>query len=115
MEKKGQCFVVAFKLLEEMYHKGANPLLVHGIVTGEGDLKDVKYSHAWVEIGDHNDLSRTIVMDNTVNEGFSMMATEYYQKGKIKITKKYSYKEGLTHILDDQHWGPWDKVFDDYL
>ncbi len=112
---KGQCFIKAFEALEKFYHSGANPVLVHGVVTGEGKLEGVKYTHAWVEIGDHNDMTRTVVVDNTVSEGFTMPAIEYYKQGKIQITKKYTYKEALAKILDIQHWGPWDEIFDNYL
>ena len=102
MAETGHCFRVAAESLMSIPHG----TLVHGIVTGQGNLDGIKYSHAWVEAGDK-------VIDDTVP--VVMNKSEYYAMGNIEITRKYSYKEALEQMVKTENYGPWDDVFEDCL
>ncbi|GAG99888.1 unnamed protein product, partial [marine sediment metagenome] len=51
--KAGDCFEAAGRYVMDNALMGNNQnlLLVHGEVTGQGQLKGIKYGHAWIEKG----------------------------------------------------------------
>lgn len=99
--KHGDCFKVAF---ETMQKDPKNRILVHAIVTGQGDIEGIEYSHAFVI-----DESRDVVIDNTVQGPQKEFNTNlYYYIGKISISREYDAKSAYEHILDTKQWGPWD-------
>ena len=103
--KHGNCFQAAYDYLI----RHPDTILVHGVVTGQGAIKGVQYTHAWIEDGD-------TVIDKTIPEEFSELPKMvYYSLGNIKITRRYTYKEALQQVVETEHYGPWDKVFDSYL
>ena len=103
--KGGNCYQVAVDTLM----KNPNAKLVHGVVTGQGAINGIQYGHAWVEDGD-------TVIDNTLRGDLRRLPKQlYYRIGNINITRKYTYNQALENLIKYEHYGPWDKVFDDYL
>lgn len=102
----GDCFVVA---LNKWMENPERYTLVHGVVTGQGAIDGVKYTHAWVEDGNN-------VIDMTLPEDMQVFPKDaYYAIGNIKITRKYKYKDVLNNVCTYETYGPWDKVFDGYF
>lgn len=95
--KHGNCFEVALHtFMEDM----VNRTLVHGIVTGQGPIKGIKYNHAWVE-------ENGVVVDNTVH--ITLPCEVYYSLGQIEITRKYDRLNVNKMIEKFGTYGPWDK------
>ena len=106
--KGGNCYQVAFDCLMDLGSNDDNVRLVHGVVTGQGAIEGIEYCHAWVEDGDE-------VIDGTMPPKYRILPKDiYYALGNVGITKKYSRKQALAKALFTGHYGPWDKVFDDY-
>ena len=104
VNKGGNCYQVAFDTLIE----NPNAKLVHGVVTGQGPIEGIQYTHAWVEDGDE-------IIDNTLSPNLRRLPKQlYYALGNIDITRKYTYKQALEQTIKTGHYGYWDKVFDDY-
>ena len=104
--KNGDCFVVA---LNKFMEDPQRYKLVHGVVTGQGAIAGIQYCHAWVEDGDN-------VIDMTLPADMRVFPKDaYYAIGNIKITKKYNYRQTLENVCKYETYGPWDKVFDNYL
>lgn len=101
--KHGNCYETALKT--QMSHPGS--ILVHGVVTGQGPLEGLQYTHAWVEDGD-------TVLDNTVKPGFTMNKDDYYALGQIELVRKYTQRQAMEEALRTEVYGPWDDVFNDY-
>ena len=94
--KLGNCYDMAFEFLSQNQHW----TLVHGIptLTG-GKFKGAKYGHAWSEYGD-------MVFDAL--SGKCILASVYYDLGKITYTKRYSYFKAIRLREEMKHSGPWD-------
>jgi len=103
--KGGNCYQVAFDTL--FSKPGAK--LVHGVVLGQGPLEGIEFTHAWVEDGD-------TVIDNTQPVGRNEFPkVVYYLIGHIDITREYTRAKAIENATRTGHYGPWDKVFDNYL
>jgi len=103
----GNCFKVAFETMQKDPKKY---ILVHAVVTGQGPIEGVKYSHAFVI-----DDSRDIVIDNTLKGSEKEFPVGlYYSIGEIEISKEYTYREALKAIVKYEHWGPWDSEISRY-
>lgn len=96
----GDCYEVAANLVLE------NPeyTLVHGIVTGQGDLRGVRYGHAWVEYEGN-------VIDKSNGRELEFPKEVYYAIGNIDPNDQYQYnaKEIRKIIQYEKHWGPWEE------
>lgn len=103
--KHGDCYETAANLVIQM---GNDATLVHGIVTGQGALAGIQYGHAWVIKGN-------TVYDYSNGRHLEIPVGVYYAIGQIELTVEYSYRETLEHLVNDGTYGPWDKLFDDYL
>lgn len=101
--KHGNCFVVALNTFLENPQKYT---LVHGVVTGQGAIEGIQYCHAWVENGNK-------VIDNTIP--LIINKDIYYRIGHIEITRKYNASETMKMLEKYETYGPWDKVFDNYM
>ena len=106
--QNGDCFKVA----AETVMKDSSLKLVHAIVTGQGVLKGVKYTHAFAL-----DEKRDVVIDNTQKnpEFRELPAGLYWYLGKIETYREYTSDEMYKMLLKHENWGPWDKVFDGVL
>ena len=106
--RNGDCYSSAVNLVMKLNSMGDKKAkLVHGIVTGQGALKGLEYSHAWVESGD-------MVLDYSNGRELVVPKELYYKIGKITKTKKYGYMEMLQNLVKKEHYGPWDKMFEGY-
>ena len=85
--------------------------LVHGVVTGEGQIEGVEFTHSWMELG--KDWDYRLVFDYSNDRDISMLATDYYMRGQIKQSKvrRYAIKEALKLMVKNGHFGPWDEFF----
>ena len=124
MKKDGDCYEAAGKyIMDECMTDDCNLILVHGEVSGQGDLTGIRYGHAWVEDGG-------TVIDKSNGRDLTMPKVFYYSLGQIAspdMSKwatpegmkdpdlftggnlhKYSWSEARQKILDSGHWGPWD-------
>ena len=122
----GDCYEAAGKYMMGKCMTGdCNLVLVHGEVSGQGDLTGVRYGHAWVEDGG-------TVIDKSNGRNLTLPKVFYYSLGQIAspdMSKwgtpegmndpdlftggnlhKYSWEEARAKILDSGHWGPWDLV-----
>jgi len=98
--RNGNCFEYAYKavVLNRQYS------LVHGIVTGEGKLKGVKFVHAWCEFDG-------MCYDSTAN--VAMPKKLYYEKGKIEHTVAYTMDEAFELVIHTETYGYWHPIFDE--
>lgn len=106
--KAGDCFEANFKaLLEKPFNNGW--VLCHGIVTGQGgDVKGIRYTHAWLENGN-------VVYDYSNGNMLVLSQITYYRIGKIEKVIRYTVREALRMALATGTYGCWDKAFDEYL
>ena len=106
--KNGDCFQAAWRAFYQNISK--SPLLVHGIITGQGPIEGIKYNHAWVEIGD-------TVIDKTIPlfaKGFPKDA--YYRLANADEDKvfKYNAKEVAKKAQEFETYGPWESILWQY-
>ncbi len=103
----GDCYEVAGLFMMDNEHAAGfeKPILVHGIVEGQGDLKGTRFGHAWIEIGEG-----IIVIDKSNGNDITMLAKDYYRVGKIEKTAKYTYKQAMDNMLKHKHFGAWDGI-----
>lgn len=99
----GDCYVAAYKLFNSQALHNKSLRLVHGIVTGQGQLNGVKYDHAWVE-----DISKKLVYDYSNGRQIVLPSDVYYRLGKITNTKKYTFNQMLDMSIKYRTYGPWD-------
>ena len=103
--KHGDCFVVA---LHKFLSNPQRYKLVHGVVTGQGAIEGIQYTHAWVEDGD-------TVIDMTLPKDLQKLPKMlYYALGHIKLTREYDANEVYKMMEKYGTYGYWDSVFDDY-
>ena len=96
------CFVVAAQyVLHESRDGNTDLILVHGVVTGQGAIKGLRYIHAWVEDGD-------TVIDKSNGKNIKMPRFLYYALGNIGKAFKYTPQKVKEGMLKYSHYGPWD-------
>jgi len=102
----GDCYQAAFQLIMDraIFGDASCLTLVHGVVTGQGPIKGVKYGHAWVE---DNSGPIAIVIDASNDNYVEMPAYAYYRLGKIKQTIRYTWEEARKEAQEHEHYGPW--------
>ena len=103
--KGGDCYCAAGHYLMDhsMMGVGANLLLVHGEVTGQGGVAGIRFGHAGIEDGD-------TCIDVSRGRNIQMPKVIYYAIGHIDEDKvfKYDYKALRRKVTETGHWGPWD-------
>lgn len=105
--KVGDCYEAAFKKLYDLYKEGhENARLVHGVVTGQGDIRGLEHGHSWVEVGD-------TVYDWSNGRTITMPVQIYYAIGNIDPTdpdkyKTYNLKQAADMASSTQHYGHWE-------
>jgi len=84
-------------------------MLVHGLVTGQGKIQGVRYTHCWLENG--ND-----VIDKSNGKELKLPKRIYYNFGKIKEKDlvRYTPKQAFEQMVSTGVYGPWDKKFNGY-
>jgi hypothetical protein len=101
----GDCYQTAYHYFVTNCHQNPNLRLVHGLVTGQGQIKGIVYNHAWVE-----DTETDNVIDLTMPEFFQHVnTTVYYALGQIKYSVKYTAEDVLKNIQKFRTYGPWNK------
>ncbi len=103
-EKLGDCFENSVEFM--MGNRGADFVLVHGLVTGTGgDVKEMRFVHAWLELGG-------VIIDPSKNIGDPLIRirADYYEVGKIKEseTKRYNFEEMRDMVLKYKTYGTWE-------
>ena len=106
--RNGDCFQTAWRTFYQ--NISSKPVLVHGIITGQGPIEGIKYNHAWVEIGD-------VVIDKTIPmfaKGFPKDA--YYRLAQADEDKifRYTAKEVAQKAQQFGTYGPWEDVLWQY-
>lgn len=99
---KGQCYHVAADLAGVL-----GLTLVHGEPLGDGgEVKGVRYGHAWVEYGG-------LVIDATLDGGLFMPVETYYRLGNIveADVRRYNPRDAATFLALFKHYGPWHGPF----
>lgn len=100
---KGDCFIVSGKFI--MNNNLPDMKLVHAMVTGQGNIKGIRYEHAWVEIGD-------VVIDQSNGNNIIMRKEQYYKLGKVKEKPgeyaSYDKQQALLMFTEHRTYGPWD-------
>jgi hypothetical protein len=99
----GDCFEVAGKFILE--NPGLPATLVHAMVTGQGKISGIRFSHAWVEIGD-------VVFDYSNGRRIVVRKEQYYKLGKVKKVRgqyaAYDYDQAVEKMRKTLNYGPWD-------
>ena len=110
----GDCMQAAANLMLRFYtdlygkrekSKGS-PVLVHALVYGRGEVKGLRFPHAWVEDGDE-------VIDKSNGLNVRLPKKLYYTLGKIDPNqkgayKKYAFSDMKKKLISTGHYGPWD-------
>ena len=106
----GNCFEVAghLALYPEKLSYNGTPKVVHAEVTGQGNLKGIRFAHAFVE-------DDFMVYDFSNSKNIVMLKNSYYELAQINENdpnkiRKYSFKEARKKMLDLGHYGPWDII-----
>ncbi len=102
---------------------------VHGVVTGQGELEGVRFGHAWAEETQRfpipenimesgspeqraawENMTFTIVHDNSNGNSISMPAEMYYAVGQIDeaTVQRYTPAEVGRNMVNSGHHGPWE-------
>jgi GNAT superfamily N-acetyltransferase len=121
---QGDCYIAAYQAMKT----GDEYRLVHGVVTGQGELEGVRFDHAWVEHSQKPEIPAdapitaeqramleqmepmTIVIDNSNGLDIEIPAVMYYRIGQIDPTTvaRYTYEEMARNMVTYEHYGPWD-------
>lgn len=103
--KNGDCFQAAGKYIMDvsLFDQSSDCVLVHGIVTGQGMVKGIRFLHAWVEKGD-------LVIDKSNGRDLNVPKNLYYALGHInpQETVRYTWKEAAHKMATTRNYGPWD-------
>jgi len=101
LEGKGDCYQAGGRLIMEYF--GHDVKLVHGMVSGQGQLEGNRFGHCWVEVKDK-------VLDHSNDKEQELPKQLYYIMGRIdpKECHYYTPREASGKMLKHEHWGPWD-------
>jgi hypothetical protein len=100
--KNGDCYQAAYRYATSNTQN--KPTVVHGMVTGQGVLKGIKYDHAWVEEGD-------TVIDKSNGQDIRIPKEAYYALGDIQEnqTIRYSVNDVFKYAEETGTYGKWPK------
>ena len=104
--RNGDCFMAAGKYISDFaFQSQEKTFLVHGIVTGQGEIRGIRFLHAWVE-------NNNMVIDKSNGKDLHIPKDLYYALGNINPGEivKYTYSEAIEKMLNNGHYGPWDIV-----
>jgi hypothetical protein len=99
----GDCFDSSYDFILKNGKENSNLMLVHGIVSGHGELSGYRFTHAWCEDDE-------FVYDNSNNRVVKIPKIIYYSIGNInpEQSKTYTYRDVLTKSNEQKNKGPWD-------
>jgi hypothetical protein len=101
----GDCFDAAFDFMQKNVISGEIPnlKLVHGFVSGQGELNGYRFTHAWCEDDDN-------VYDYSNGKTFKILKMLYYGIGNINEYqgKYYDKAEFGKMIATYGNKGPWE-------
>ena len=105
--QNGDCYQQGLRYFLDNVHSNPDLRLCHGLVTGQGAIKGIKYNHCWVE-----DIKKNKVFDMTMPDFFRNPDTDiYYYFGKINPDDVFRY--GLDQVLAKEQefgtYGPWEE------
>lgn len=113
--QRRDCFQVAADLIVSLLGGISDNLkefrevtLVHGIVSGQGQLEGNRFTHAWIE--GISSAGIPVVVDQSNGQELVMPQALYYLIGQIQETEteRYTSEEARSRLLDLRHYGPWD-------
>ena len=98
----GDCFQAAGRYLLNHEHD-TGVVLVHGIINGEGSLKDRRICHAWIELDD------LVVHDPSNGYDLVLPKVLYYLRGRVRPAECHYYTPDEAHAMSVAHGhsGPW--------
>lgn len=103
MKKTSDCFEAAGRAIIDL---PSDAVLVHACVDGQGPLEGRRFVHAWIEIGD-------VVVDKSLGKSLEISKRFYYAIGCVRREpgqfKSYTRTEALHKMLEEEHFGPWEK------
>ena len=99
----GDCFDAAFDFMTENANEIPNLKLVHGFVSGQGELSGYRFTHAWCEDEEN-------VYDYSNGKTVKIMKMLYYGIGNINEYqgKYYNIDEFRNMIVTHGNKGPWE-------
>ena len=99
----GNCFDSAYDLMMRLGSRKPDLKLVHGMVSGQGQLSGWRFTHAWCE-DDHT------VYDHANGKDRSISKMLYYAIGNIRPEEcvYYNYPEAMDTSVQHGDKGPWD-------
>lgn len=100
----GDCYQANGKYFLDNAYRNTNLRLVHGEVSGQGELQGISYGHCWCEEG--ND-----VLDFSNGRDLKIDKRVYYALGQIdrfNNTHVYDQPTFSEMISTHGHWGPWE-------
>ena len=78
--------------------------LVHGVVSGSGQIDGVRHVHAWIEVGD-------LCLNISASGRTGLYRSLFYRAGKIGRTVRYTLEDAVYLAVNDDDCGPWDDGF----
>jgi len=98
---EGDCYEVHANLMIEL--KNDEYTLCHGNAIGQGPISGIEHGHCWIEY-------RDLVLDISNGKAVTYLKSDYYLKGHInpEKVKRYTWKEMAHHMIETEHYGPWD-------
>lgn len=104
-EELGDCFVIAGKNM--INNKIPHMMLVHAMVTGQGDIEGVRHAHAW------NELGGDVVLDQSNGGNYIGRRERYYEVGEVNEKdptqyRRYNQDEALKWMVKTGNYGPWE-------
>lgn len=99
----GDCFDSAFDFMLNKGNKIEGLKLVHGFVSGKGELNGYRFTHGWCEDDE-------MVYDNANGKKGALPKMIYYGIGNIHPDdcKYYSFDETIDMGQNSNHKGPWE-------
>ena len=103
---KHDCYQAAGRFLMDKWAGGCEHefTLVHGIVTGQGEIAGVRYGHAWVED------EKELVYDYSNDREIILPKMLYYAIGQVSNTVHYTIDEVRGLVVETGIWGAWDET-----
>ena len=104
-EWRGHCYEAAFEMAERLEGLGFEPAIVHGLVSGRGQLAGKRFGHGWAEANGQ-------AFDLTIGPDFAIPVTLFYSYGEIDADKvrRYTLAEAAKWFDRVEHWGPWERL-----
>jgi hypothetical protein len=105
----GDCYLTTGRIALGLFPKDikfkGTPYVVHSEVSGQGDILNLRFGHAWIEDDE-------MVYEYSNGRNISLPKELYYSLGKVwkKAPKyyRYTFEEARKKMLETEHYGSWD-------